>query len=1072
MDARLGGSPNPSEESSFQVRTLALFALLYFLSAVACGALPRWPGWAIHQWLPGGLLLGWLSRTPPRQWPGVLIAAAFATLVFGMLRAELAASRQIGYFIANALGAAVGAAWLRRSGTGTNGLTTPEQFGRFLLAGFGGSLFSTAILPLTLPDGYGIDHLHQTILTWFFNAQAGIWVLAPLVLVWSPERKPGATPQSRRRIAECALLIGALLYILLWLAPLLGRIWTIEPRYLALPAICWAAIRLGRTCTGITILAATQFDALGRTGDSRANMEALFDARLEAFMDAGLLAVFGYGLALTFHSQRRSRMEAERLAAVVQKTGASVVLTDAERRITWTNPGFTTLTGYSPQEALGQKPSTLLQCPETEAATVARIAERIHTGRGFNEVLLNRRRDGTRYWNHVDVEPLHDPDGRLRGFFGVQFDVTRLREAESLRAFVGQAPVALAMIDRQGCVLVASRSWSALVAPGEPSPAGRPLREIIPTPPTGWARLLAGNSGENTRSSEAEDWTRDDGQRLVLRWTASPWRGSNDHTGGFILFAEDISSRLAAERAIRTEAERFDLLTRATHELVWDWDVASGTQWWNDAYHAFFGTDPARFSPSYDWWLERVHPEDRPVLQARFAAFAAGRDIRFSAEFRLRSADGRYPPMNTQAYCLREASGAIIRMIGAVEDLSSKREVAEAHLIRGKLEATGTLAAGIAHDFNNLSTSLMLNLDLALLKGREDFAKAADFIRSAQDSVMASRALTERLLTFSEGGAAVRTAIDPARLLRRAIEPALIETGVSLRLELAERLPWMEGEEHQLEQAFRNLATNACEAMPGGGLLTVTADEQIISLTTTGGPAAGRYVRVLVRDSGPGVPPELASRIFDPYFSTKPRGNRKGQGLGLTICQSILRRHGGNVRLESTSPQGAVFEVLVPALARAHDAGSSLRENDSATPRRPLRVLIMDDEPSLRESLGELLTLHGEETELAADGDEALALYAAAKDLGRPFDIVVLDLIVHGGKGGEMTLRELRTIDADVAAIAISGYAQADAMRNHERHGFRAAAAKPFKMSELIELIRRTAGKPGPRSRRESARTI
>ncbi len=1059
MDARTGGSSVSTVEESISLRTIGFFGILYFMTALACGALPSWPGWAIHQWLPGGLLLGWLARTSPKNWPALLLAAAFATLAFGLLRPELPASRQIGYFVANILGAVASAAWLRRGDFPSSPLATPEQFGRFLLAGCGGSLFSTAVLPLTLPDGYGIDNLHQTILTWFFNAQAGIWVLAPLVLVWSPERQPGATPQSRRRIAECALLLGVLLYVLVWLAPLLGQIWTIEPRYLALPAICWAAVRLGRTCTGITIIAATQFDALRRTGDSRANPEALFDARLDAFMDAGLLAVFGYGLALTFYAQRRSRIEAERLAAVVQKTGASVVLTDAECRITWTNAGFTALTGYTAEQALGKKHRELLQCSETDEATLARIAERLRSGRGFNEVLINRRQDGGRFWNRVDVEPLHGPDGRLRGFFGVQFDVTRLREAESLRAFISQAPVALAMIDRDSRVLVASRSWTTLVAADAPLPAGTPLRAIIPSPPKGWLRLLATSPGESKHGSEGEDWTRADGTALVLRWTASPWHGATESAGGFILFAEDISSRLAAERLIRTEAERFDLLTRATHELVWDWDLASGSQWWNDAYHAFFGTDPARFSPTYEWWLDRVHPEDRPVIQARFATFAASREIRFSAEFRLKSADNRYPPMNTQAYCLRDASGAIIRMIGSVEDLSAKREAAEARLIRGKLEATGTLAAGIAHDFNNLSTSLMLNLDLALLKGREDFAKAVDFIRSAQDSVMTSRALTERLLTFSEGGAAVRTAIDPARLLRRAAEPALIETGVRLRLELAENLPWMEGEEHQLEQAFRSLATNACEAMPEGGELTLAAQEHLVTKPGPDGTAPGRYVRVLVCDQGPGIPPEMASRIFDPYFSTKPRGNRKGQGLGLTICQSILRRHGGSIRLEPEKRGGAVFEVLVPALARSHNPGTAHPASLDSANRRSLRVLVMDDETSLRESLGELLSLHGEEVTLAADGDEAVARFSAALKEGRPFDVVVLDLIIHGGKGGEMTLHELRALDPNVAAIAISGYAQADAMRNHERHGFSAAAPKPFKMSELIDLIRRTASR-------------
>ncbi len=1030
---------------------MLIFTGLYFVTAIACGAVPSWPGWAIYHWLPGGVLLGWLLSHPLRTWPAWIAGAAMATFAFGLLRAEIHASRQLVFFIANLAGAMTGAFVAKKWIPHSNRLESPEDFGRLLLVIAVSGVPTALIVPLGMAGGYGAEHMDRIMLSWFINAQTGGWLLTPLVLLW--QARPTRSARGTRRL-ERVLLLGALSLTLLWLAPMIEASWPVESRYLTLPVICWAALRLGRTCTAITILIATLSQSVARHGDVGLPAHELFMARLHAFLDAGLLAVFGFGLALALYAQRRSRREVDRLASVVQKTGAAVVLTNPRGVLTWINDGFITLTGYPREEALGRRPGELLRCPESDAATVARISEGVRAGRSFSETLINRRRDGSLYWNHIDVEPLHRPDGTLEGFIGVQLDVSRLREAESLRAFVRHAPVALAMIDRAGLILAASESWGRLLAPDAGPLSGRHLASVVHSPPAGWSRL-----GEAAgRGADTEAWTRADGGRLMLRWEARPWRDEAGQPGGVIVFAEDISARLRSENALRAEAERFDLLTRATHELIWDWDVRTGAQWWNAAYHAFFGTDPTTFRPTYDWWLEQLHPEDKPGLLARFDAFAASTDTCFSAEFRLRAGDGQYVPLATRTYCVRDASGAIMRLIGANADLSAKREAEEAHLIRGKLEATGTLAAGIAHDFNNLSTALMLNLDLALIKGRDDPETAAGFIRAGQDAVMTSRALTERLLTFAEGGTAVRTAIEPARLLRRAIEPVLADTRIDLRLHVAPDIPWMEGEEHQLEQAFRNLAANACDAMPSGGRLTVTVERVTMTEAAPGGPAAGDYVRVLIMDDGPGVPADIAARIFDPYFSTKPRGPRKGQGLGLTICQSVLRRHGGLVRLARNSGSGAVFEVLVPATTRQPDIGKSRLSPTSAAPgRRPLRVLVMDDEPALRSSIGALLTLHGEECVLAADGDEAVAHYTAARAAGRPFDVVVLDLIVHGGKGGVPTLTELRTIDPDVAAIAISGYAHADAMRRHESHGFRAAAAKPFTAAELLRVVRATA---------------
>jgi CheY-like chemotaxis protein len=255
---------------------------------------------------------------------------------------------------------------------------------------------------------------------------------------------------------------------------------------------------------------------------------------------------------------------------------------------------------------------------------------------------------------------------------------------------------------------------------------------------------------------------------------------------------------------------------------------------------------------------------------------------------------------------------------------------------------------------------------------------------------------------------------------------------------------------------------NACEAMPQGGVVSVQAENVVLNAREQPSLSAGEYIRVSITDQGTGIAKDMLPKIFDPYFSTKHRGDQKGMGLGLTICHAVVQKHGGAIAVKSEVGRGTTFDIYLPA-ARKLSAG----EKAPMPPSEPRhgRVLVMDDEEGVREVLGQTLDGMGHSVELAEDGQKAIEVFSKAKSLGRHFDVVLLDLTIHEGMGGQEAIQALLEIDPDVKAIAMSGYIDSPVILEPERHGFKAALEKPFDAGKLQEIISRVMdGPPGSKA--------
>jgi CheY-like chemotaxis protein len=378
-----------------------------------------------------------------------------------------------------------------------------------------------------------------------------------------------------------------------------------------------------------------------------------------------------------------------------------------------------------------------------------------------------------------------------------------------------------------------------------------------------------------------------------------------------------------------------------------------------------------------------------------------------------------------------------------------RETVLEAELQRAtRLESLGLLAGGIAHDFNNLLTVVIGNLSMVTLGSNLD-RDAREHVHAASRATMRARDLTQQLLTFAKGGSPVRTALSLPDLVQEVAEFVLRGTGVDCEFSFSTNLWPAHVDKGQISQVVQNLVINAVQSMPGGGHIRIDLLNEEVTPGASRLLAPGRYLHMIIADSGTGIAPEVLPRIFDPYFTTKKTGN----GIGLATVYSIVRKHGGHITVDSVLGTGTTFHLRLPASDEAPTTAEP-RVLTTNTATLSGRVLLMDDEADIRRLATQMMQHLGLEVHSVADGGAAAEEYARALRDGRRYDLVVLDLTIPGGMGGLQALTRLREIDPEVCAIVSSGYSEDEVMASYRSHGFRAMVPKPYGIDELARALR------------------
>ena len=438
-------------------------------------------------------------------------------------------------------------------------------------------------------------------------------------------------------------------------------------------------------------------------------------------------------------------------------------------------------------------------------------------------------------------------------------------------------------------------------------------------PDTG-SRLLAEDLETIMAGREYVDtWQgrRKDGATVWVDIKTTLARGADGEPLGIIGVGKDATKRKQAEDALTKSERRYRLVSQASREALWEWDLATGQVSWSAGAEVILGFDPETLEAN-GALAARIHPDDRPRIEEGLTEAIAGEAVFWSDEYRISRRDGSYATVSDRAYVERDPDGRPVRAVGAMADVTSRKQAEEHYRQTDRLDAVGRLAGGIAHDLNNMLMSILGSADFVSRRLAPDSPEVTELQRL---TLAASRSakLTQQLLAFARRDMINPQAVDLNAVVTDAVSllRPLLRRSIGLELELAAELPSVLADKSRLDQVVVNLVLNARDAMPHGGRVvletsSVMLDPVYLERHAQVNIKPGRYVMLAVSDTGHGMDRETLSHIFEPFYTTKPVG--QGTGLGLASVYGSVKQAGGLVWAYSEPDIGTVLKVYLPAL--------------------------------------------------------------------------------------------------------------------------------------------------------------
>ncbi|MDY7227100.1 ATP-binding protein [Hyalangium rubrum] len=498
---------------------------------------------------------------------------------------------------------------------------------------------------------------------------------------------------------------------------------------------------------------------------------------------------------------------------------------------------------------------------------------------------------------------------------------------------------------------------------------------------------------------------------------------------------------------LRGSNERFQILQRATNDVVWDWDLVTNQVKWSERLAPAFGYAQKDTSPESSWWFSRLHPEDRERVTKSLDHIIDGSGTLWTDEYRFRRANGTYARVMDRGAVLRNAQGNPVRMLGAMVDVSEREEMRSRLALADRMASVGTLAAGVAHEINNPLAYVIANLDYArqevehaVAQGTLEAGELPDALKEAREGSERMRLIVKDLKMFSRPDDERMELVDVRRAIDSATTMAWNEIRHRARLVKAyQPVPSVYANEARLGQVFLNLLVNAAQAIPEG-----SADCNEIRVSTRL-DERGRIV-IEVRDTGGGIPEEIRARILEPFFTTKPQG--MGTGLGLSICHGIIASLGGELGFDSELGKGTTFRVVLePPVEMGR--GKVVERHVLPAGRRG-HILVVDDEPMVLNAIKRTLSTEHEVTVFNR-------ARAALKWLeqGQPWDLILCDLMMPEMTGMEFHAELVRRWPERVSDIIfVTGGAFTAGAREFLGKVASTRLEKPFEPQALRELVK------------------
>ena len=786
-----------------------------------------------------------------------------------------------------------------------------------------------------------------------------------------------------------------------------------------------------------------------------------------------------------------ARASEHRLRLVVDSARDYAIITmDADRRVTDWSKGAEAIFGRPSAEMIGKSGDEIFT-PEDRADR--QPEQEVATATGEGQALDQRwhqRADGSRVFLNGSVHPLpRDETGRERGFLKIARDETAQRaaraalaESESrFRNMADNAPVMMWVSDQSGFCLHLNRRWHEFTGQTEAEAEGYGWLDV--SHPDDKARAGRAFVDANAAQTDLRVEYRLRAADGSYRWAfhaASPRFGENGEFLGYVGSVIDIDERRQAEQRLLESEEQLRLATEAAEIGLWDFDVATGTLFWQPRVRAMFGVS-SDVSISAQDFIAGLHAEDAASTMAAFAlALDPATRALYDVEYRtIGRDDGLVRWIAAKGRGIFDANDTCSRVIGTVIDVTARKAI-EAELLTlnetlerrvleevaerakteeqlrqaQKMEVVGQLTGGIAHDFNNLLTGIIGSLDMMQRKiaaGRS--GETERYISVALTSANRAAALTHRLLAFSRRQPLDPRPVDANRLVTSTEDLLRRTLGEKIRLEMvtAGGLWQTLCDPHQLESAILNLAINARDAMPDGGQLTIeTCNAHLDSryAASTRDVRPGQYVCICVSDTGTGMSSETIEKAFEPFFTTKPIG--QGTGLGLSMIYGFARQSDGYAKIYSEVGQGTTVKIYLP---RFHGRVEDVEPSDQvpaaalATQHAEI-VLVVEDETAVRDLVVEVLSDLGYRTLEAVDGQSGLAILHSSQ----PIDLLVTDVGLPGMNGRQMA-EAARLQRPGLKILFMTGYAENAAVSGGFLEPGMELLTKPFAVDALAQRL-------------------
>ncbi len=543
---------------------------------------------------------------------------------------------------------------------------------------------------------------------------------------------------------------------------------------------------------------------------------------------------------------------------------------------------------------------------------------------------------------------------------------------------------------------------------------------------------------------------RKNGSPLDVSVSVSPIMEHDGTIVGGSAIVHDITNNKRMEVALLQSEERFRLAAHATKDAIWDLDIGSEKVWRSQSFWERLGYPPRDTEPDMVAWKDLLHPEDRDRVWNGFQTALARHADSYEVEYRFRRVDASYAVVLDRAHIVYAENGQPTRAIGAVTDLSDRRELEDQFRHAQKMEAVGRLAGGVAHDFNNLLMVITTYTEMMQEQlGHENgFRK---HLAQVQKAAERASALTRQLLAFSRKQVLLPRIIDMNDVVEDSLKliQRLIGEDIELSVSLGKALWAVKADPGQIVQVLMNLCVNARDAMPNGGKLTIGTENcsfDVKAAKEHRGFVPGKYAALFVRDTGTGMTKEVQTRLFEPFFTTKESG--RGTGLGLSTVFGIVKQSGGYIWVDSELGRGSSFTIYFPAVDAPLTAIVTLEIKQAKGQGET--ILLVEDDEALRESISTYLNRHGYEVLEASNGDQAL--HIASQHSGT-IQVLMTDIILPKLSGVELG-REFAKMSPQVVILYMSGYSDRELTDYDPASSTVGFLQKPIALQMLLQKLR------------------